>query len=268
MERTLLAPVGGVSRRLLAGIALGFALVAPASAQDPTSPQTTQDYGETVVHGHELVQYERVTPDVLAVEPRREPRDGLSAAELTVGLGVVGRTTSATPIDGHGYASSPGPAFDVASRFLFGKNRYLRFGFSARGLHQRGRGFGREGFGFASTVLDLALTARTMFPCMSNENRKVWFALSLGPSGGWHDAGTGRGTMGDDRGPRREAARTLDHAALGWVVGVDLGLQFGAFLVDLAVDVRQHFAIGSDVGAHFLPSAILRAGWAFDASGY
>ncbi|MCU0674617.1 MAG: hypothetical protein MUE69_17725 [Myxococcota bacterium] len=260
MERTLLSRVGGVSRRLLAlGIALGFTLATPAYAQEPTS---TEDQGDTVVQGHELVQY------TLAVEPTPEPRDGLSAAELMVGLGVVGRTTSATPIDDHGYASSPGPAFDVASRFLFGKNRYLRFGFSARGLHQRGRGFGREGFGFASTVLDLALTARTMFPCMSNEHRKVWFALSLGPSGGWHDAGTGRGTMGDDQGPRREAARTLDHAALGWVVGVDLGLQFGAFLVDLAVDVRQHFAIGSDVGAHFLPSAVLRAGWAFDASGY
>jgi len=250
-----------MERTLLAGLALGFALVTPAQAQDPTS---AEDQGDTVVHGHDLVQH---TP-VLTVEPRPEPREGLTAAELTLGLGVVGRTTSATPIDGHGYASSPGPAFDVASRFLFGKNRYLRFGFSARGLHQRGRGFGREGFGFASTVLDLALTARTMFPCMSNEHRKVWFALSLGPSGGWHDAGTGRGTMGDDQGPRREAARTLDHAALGWVVGVDLGLQFGAFLVDLAVDVRQHFAIGSDVGAHFLPSAVLRAGWAFDASGY
>lgn len=245
-----------MERILLAGLALGFALATPANAQEPSQE-------DTVVHTQDRLQ----TP-TLAVEPTPEPRDGLTAAELTLGLGVVGRTTSATPIDGHGYASSPGPAFDVASRFLFGKNRYLRFGFSARGLHQRGRGFGREGFGFASTVVDLALTARTMFPCMSNEHRKVWFSLSLGPSGGWHDAGTGRGTMGDDQGPRREATRTLDHAAIGWVVGVDLGLQFGAFLVDLAVDVRQHFAIDSPVGAHFLPSAILRAGWAFDSSGY
>ncbi|MCB9617509.1 MAG: hypothetical protein H6721_30330 [Sandaracinus sp.] len=232
-----------MQRTLLAGLMLGFAFSSLASAQET----------ETLL---------------LTVEPYRPP-SGLTAAELTVGLGTVGRATSGTPLDGHGYDGSQGPAVDVATRFLFGKNRFLRFGFSARGLHQRGRGFGREGFGFASTVVDLTITARTMFPCMSNDARKVWFALSLGPSGGWHDAGRGRGDMAtDDQGARLEAARTLDHVGLGWVVGVDLGLQFGAFLVDLAVDVRQHFGVDTVVGSHFLPSAVLRAGWAFDTSSY
>ena len=41
-----------------------------------------------------------------------------------------------------------------------------------------------------------------------------------------------------------------------------------AFLVDLAVDVRQHFGVDTVVGSHFLPSAVLRAGWAFDTSSY
>lgn len=227
-----------------------FALTASAVAQ-------TTDEGRAA-----QAQPERLH---LAVEPYEPPRGGLTAFELTAGLGVLGRASAGTPLVGHGYEASPGPMVDMTTRLLFGSNRYLRFGVHARALHQRGRGFGRQGYGFASTIGDLALTARTMFPCMSSAKRQVWFAVNLGLSGGYHDAGVGRGPMTDNANARRAAAETLDHGALGYVVGVDLALQFGALIVGLSADVRQHFALGAaEVRSHFLPSAALRVGYAFN----
>ncbi|MBX3250030.1 MAG: hypothetical protein KF901_22825 [Myxococcales bacterium] len=250
----------------LAGAETPAAEAETPGAESPEGPATPAEarHADAAVEVQHAILLQEVHPAVL---PYERPPSGLTAFELTAGLGVLGRATSGTPLVGHGYDASPGPLVDVTTRWLFGSNRYLRFGLHARALHQRGRGFGRQGFGFASTVGDLALTARTMFPCMSSPKRQVWFALNLGLSGGYHDAGTGRGPMTENTDPnaRRAAAETLDHGALGYVVGVDLSLQFGALLVGLSADVRQHFALGAvDVRSHFLPSAALRVGYAFN----
>lgn len=89
-------------------------------------------------------------------------------------------------------------------------------------------------------------------------------AAHLGVSGSYAEAGMGRGADNTDIPARRQASQTLDHGALGWVLGGSFDLQLPPFVVGVRVDLRQHFAWEGPADRHFLPSAILRMGVAFD----
>jgi len=190
-------------------------------------------------------------------------RVGLNQFEMVAGFGVVGRMSSGRELVGYGYDHEAAPATDLSFRFLFGDNRYVRAGFTLRGGHQRGRGFGRQGHAYGITTGELMVTARTIFPCMSNGERAIFFAANVGVSTAYHDASSGRGPMNSDVVAREAAVSDYDHTAVGYVLGVDLSMHVRHFLVGVAADLRQQFGVGTG-DRHFAPSLMLRVGWALD----
>ncbi|MAC25966.1 MAG: hypothetical protein CMN31_07355 [Sandaracinus sp.] len=202
--------------------------------------------------------------DTLALGIEPDEPSTLTGLELSLGLGVLGQSTSGTPLDDHGYDRAPGPVTDLQARLIFGRDRYVRHGLLLRGAYTAGRGFGRQGYGFRFGIADLGYSMRALLPCMSSAARQVFLTGTLGLSGGWADAGTGRGPMGIDENERRLAADELDHAALGWLFGVEGSVHFGRFLVGASLDLRQHFGIDTEADRTFLAQAMLRVGGAFD----
>ncbi len=199
--------------------------------------------------------------------PRSPESGGLTALELTLGIGVMGHDTTGVPLAGYGYDGEPGPAADAAIRLLFGTNNYFRHGFMVRGTYFSGRQFGRDGYGFRLGLADLTYTARTLLPCISNRDGVRFYAsASLGVTGGWANAGTGRGPMNADIVAREAAAEDLDHATLGFVMGGTAELHYGKLLVGISVDMRRLWAVRSELDDHWVRSGALRIGYRWDAS--
>ncbi|MFK7998534.1 MAG: hypothetical protein AB8H86_03015 [Polyangiales bacterium] len=199
--------------------------------------------------------------------PSRPSGGGITALELTLGVGVMGHTTARPPIEGYGYDRDPGPAADVALRLLFGRNQYFRHGVTMRGVYFAGRQFGANGHGFRFGLADLTYTVRTLLPCMSSQDGvRFYAAASLGITGGWVDAGSGRGPMNADYLVRQDAAANLDHATLGWTAGATGEMHYGKLLVGVSIDLRRLWGIDTDVGSSWVRSMSLRVGYRFDAT--
>ena len=199
--------------------------------------------------------------------PSRPNGGGVTALELTLGVGVMGHTTARPPIDGYGYDRDPGPAADAALRLLFGRNQYFRHGVTVRGVYFAGRQFGANGHGFRFGLADLTYTVRTLLPCMSQQDGVRFYAsASLGLSGGWVDAGAGRGPMNADYVVRQDAAESLDHATLGWTAGATGEMHYGKLLLGVSIDLRRLWGIDTSVGSSWVRSMSLRVGYRFDAT--
>lgn len=199
--------------------------------------------------------------------PASPDEGGLTAFELTLGIGVMGRNSTGPLLQDHGYAREPGPGADVAFRFLFGSNRYFRHGFTARGVFFAGRGFGRDGHAFRLGLADLTYTVRTLMPCISSRDGVRFYGSgSLGVTGGYADAGTGRGPMNDDIVARETAARELDHGLLGFVLGGTAEMHYGKLLVGISVDLRRLWGLDSPVRDSWVRSGTLRVGYRWDAT--
>ena len=198
----------------------------------------------------------------------RSEGGALSGIELSAGIGVMGHNTTGVgePLLGYGYDHEPGPVADGKLRLIFGHHRYFRHGVTFRGGYNAGRQFGRNGYGFAHSFGEVGYTIRTLFPCMSNEDRKVYGGATLGFTGAFADAGVGRGAMGDDENIRRTAATELDHRAWGWVLGGEIMVHYKAFLIGLDVDMRRLYGVETVADRTMLASAVLRVGMAFDWS--
>ncbi|MEM9860923.1 MAG: hypothetical protein AAF938_04855 [Myxococcota bacterium] len=195
------------------------------------------------------------------------PEGTLTAVELSVGLGVMGHVSTGAPVTGYGHDSEPGPVADGTLRLLFGNNRYFRHGLTARGAFFGGRAFGRQGYGYRFGLGDLAYTVRTLLPCISQRDGARFYAsASLGLTGGWADAGVGRGPNNADYIARSTAADELDHAVLGWVLGGSAEVHYGKMLFGITLDLRRVWGIDSPVSDTWLRSASLRFGFRFDAS--
>lgn len=190
----------------------------------------------------------------------------LTGLELWGGVGVAGHNTTGVgaPLDEYGYARSPGPGAEAGLRMLFGTNRYFRHGLTLRGTYQAGRRFGRDGYGFRFGLADAGYTFRTNLPCMSDGKRQFYAGGTLGVTGGYADAGTGRGPMDVNENARNSASTTLDHVALGWVLGGHIDVHYGPMLVGLSIDLRRLYGLETSADRHMVSSAMLRAGLAFD----
>ena len=199
--------------------------------------------------------------------PSRPSGGGLTALELTLGIGVMGHTTARPPIDGYGYDRDPGPAADAALRLLFGQNQYFRHGVTMRAVYFAGRQFGANGHGFRFGLADLTYTVRTLLPCISQRDGVRFYAAgSIGVTGGWVDAGSGRGPMNADYVVRQNAAERLDHATLGWTAGATGEMHYGKLLVGVSIDLRRLWGIDTSVGSSWVRSMSLRVGYRFDAT--
>ncbi|MEM9066977.1 MAG: hypothetical protein AAGE52_00685 [Myxococcota bacterium] len=192
--------------------------------------------------------------------------DVLSGLELSAGIGVLGHNTTGVgdPLLDYGYDREAGPVADAKLRFVFGSNRYFRHGVTFRGGVQRGRAFGRDGFGYRWGFADVGYSFRTILPCMSSQDRRIYAAATLGISGAHADAGTGRGEMGTDANLRRAASDEFDHWALGWVLGGEIEVHFKHFLIGLDIDMRRLYGLDTAQDRTMLSSAVLRLGIGFD----
>lgn len=206
------------------------------------------------------------TTDLASAQYHPHDIEGVvTGLELTAGLGVMGHNSTGAPIDDYGYEAESGPAADIAVRVLFGDNTYVRQGFTVRGAYFAGRGFGRRGYAYRFGLADLTYTARTLLPCMSHRDGARFYASgSLGITGGYADAGTGRGSMNADYVARTDASRDLDHGVLGWVLGGTAEMHYGKMLVGVSFDLRRLWGIDSRAGSTWVRSGSLRFGYRFD----
>lgn len=192
----------------------------------------------------------------------------VSGLELSAGIGVMGHNTIGVgdPLLGYGYDREAGPVTDGKLRLIFGRHRFFRHGMTFRGGFTSGRQFGADGYGWRRSYGEVGYTIRTLFPCMSNDERKIYGGATLGFTGAFADAGVGRGAMGDDENVRRTASEELDHRAWGWVLGGEVQVQYKHFLVGLDIDFRRLYGVDTVASRTMLASAVLRIGVAFDWS--
>lgn len=204
--------------------------------------------------------------DVIGLAYPDDDTSVVTGLELWGGVGVAGQNTNGVgaPLTEYGYARSPGVGTEGGLRVLFGHNRYFRHGLTLRGTYQAGRAFGRDGYGFRFGLADAGYTFRTNLPCMSDDKRQFYAGGTLGVSAGYADAGSGRGPMDENENARNTAANTLDHAVVGWVLGGHIDVHYGALLVGLSIDLRRLYGPDTVADRHLVPSAMLRAGLAFD----
>ncbi|MBO6939699.1 MAG: hypothetical protein JJ863_32310 [Deltaproteobacteria bacterium] len=233
-----------MTKRAMAGLVLALGLI--------TSGASAQEY--------------------LTVEPMQPEEDpALTVVEVTADIGVIGRTTTGIgePLTDYGYDREPGLGTGLELRLLFGDNRYLRTGIALHGVYQSGAYFGAGGRAFRMGLAEASFAARTLLPCMSNQERQFYASAWLGVSAGRMAAGTGRGEMGPDANERRIAAVALDHSVAGFVLGASIDVHFSAFTLGLRADLRQLYGVDTVAERTMAPSAMLRLGFKFDrAAGY
>ena len=199
-----------------------------------------------------------------------EADDDLVDLELTVPVSVADRSMTGTGdrLLGYGYDDQTGLMVGAEMRlFTGGFNRYLRLGVVAGAQHHAGRLLGLDGgYAFRTTVIDVGLAVRTIFPCMSNEQTRWHLSAVLGLSGMHADAGLGvDGEVNGDRYAERVAASdALDHAGLGWRLAVDLSVHLSNFIVGLGLGVRQYFGVDTPISRAWLMDVGLRLGGRID----
>ncbi|MDQ3031461.1 MAG: hypothetical protein M3Y87_03520 [Myxococcota bacterium] len=185
--------------------------------------------------------------------------------EASVGIGVADRSSTGIgdPLLGMGYDQSFGPlaSLDVRLFVADGDYAYVRHGPVLRAAHHAGPSMGTwTGHAFRATSFDLGYAGRVEFRCMRSDEMRVHLGGFVGITGLHADAGRGDVERANTDGATIEAARTLDHAALGGVLGVNLDLHFGAFLVGVGVDLHQWFGIDTRVARDLMLAAQLRVG--------
>jgi len=196
--------------------------------------------------------------------------DELLDLELTVPVSLADRSITGTGADleGFGYDDQSGLLTGVEARlYTRGFNRFLRVGVVAGAQHHAGPALGLVGgYALRTTVIDAGVAVRTVFPCMSDDETRWHLSAVLGLSGVHADAGEGVG--GEPNGPRiaerLAASRRLDHAGLGWRLGVDLSIHLSSFIVGIGLGVRQYFGIDAPVSRGWLMDLGLRLGGRID----
>ncbi|MCA9609752.1 MAG: hypothetical protein KC619_29340 [Myxococcales bacterium] len=196
--------------------------------------------------------------------------DDLVDLELTVPIAVADRSATGTGSDlaGYGYDDQTGLLAGGELRlYTRGFNRYMRIGIIGGAQHHAGPMLGWvDGYAFRTTVVDAGVAVRTVFPCMSDASTRWHLSGVLAMTGVHADAGEGVGGVpnGDRQTERSEAARRLDHAGLGWRLGVDLSVHVSNFIVGLGLGVRQYFGIDAPVSRGWIMDVGLRIGGRID----
>jgi hypothetical protein len=197
-------------------------------------------------------------------------QEGLfSSLEITLGIGLMDRGTTGIgdPLLGYGYDHAGGASTDLAFRLFFANsNQYLNHGVLVRGTYMAGASFGlADGYGFATTIVDVAYVIRVNCPCISGDERKWYASGFVGMSGMYANASTGDASeMDANWNARSAAADKFDHAALGGVIGLSMDLHVGMFIVGATVDLREHFTLGdSPVSRSFETGASIHVGGDF-----
>ncbi len=76
--------------------------------------------------------------------------------------------------------------------------------------------------------------------------------------------GTGEDLFGYGYDERVDASEDLDHAGLGWRLGLDLSVHLDNFVVGVGLGVRQYFGIDAPVSRGWLMDVGLRVGGRID----
>ena len=193
-----------------------------------------------------------------------------SNIEITVGLGIMDRGTTGIgdPLLGLGYDTATGATTDLSLRFYFDSSMsFMNHGILLRGTYMAGSSFGLgEGYGFATTIVDLAYVIRFHCPCISTEDRKWYASGFVGLTGMYADASTGAGPDGGPEWNTRTAASSkFDHGALGGVLGASFDLHVDVFVIGVTVDLREHYGVGSTpIARSFETGASLHFGADFE----
>jgi hypothetical protein len=195
---------------------------------------------------------------------------GLSDLELTVPIAVMDRSATGTgsELAGYGYDDQTGLLVGGEARLYANLgSEYWHMGVVAGAAHHAGPALGLvDGHAFATTMTDLGVTARVLFPCMSSDEVKWRLSGLLAVSGVHADAGTG--VAGQDNGPdwdaRRAASDTLDHVGLGWRLALDLSVHLDHFMIGAGLGVRQYFGIDTVVSRGWMMDVGLRIGGRID----
>ena len=202
-------------------------------------------------------------PDVeysLAVEPRRDR----ALLELTVGAGIVDRSSTGIgdPLLGMGYDQSFGPLGSATMRLFVEDDdqAYVRHGMHARVAYTAGPSLGVQGAAFRNTAIDLGYAGRVRFPCMSRGDLSVHLGGYLAITGLVADADRGDWDRPDMANETIEAARRYDHAGLGGALGLNLDAHYGAFIIGFGVDLHQYFGIDTVVARDLMIGAEVRLG--------
>ena len=196
--------------------------------------------------------------------------DGLVDLELTIPIALADRSVTGTGEDlaGYGYDDQSGLLTGGELRlYTAGFNRYLRIGVVAGAQQHAGPALGLEGgYAFRTTMVDAGVSVRTSFPCMSDSSTRWHLSGVLAMTGVHAEAGEGVGgeENGDRYSERRAAADTLDHAGLGWRLGLDLSVHLSNFIVGLGLGVRQYFGIDAPISRGWIMDVGLRIGGRID----
>lgn len=208
--------------------------------------------------------------DLEYLPPPWERDEGGAVLELAIDLGLLDRGTTGIgdPLLDQGYDHGGGPVAGIGARLLFpfADGDYFHHGATLRLSHHGGGSFGlSERVGFVWTSLDATYAFRTNFPCMSDDDRKVYLTGLVGVTGTRADAGTGEGPRDEHWNQRVAASTELDHLALGPMLGLDLSVHFGALLAGVMLDLRQIFALGEGpISRSTVATGTLRFGVAID----
>lgn len=195
----------------------------------------------------------------LAWEPQPESETSL---ELALDIGMLDRGTTGVgdPLLDLGYDHGGGPQAGFGLRAYFEINEYFRHGPNLRISHQGAFGL-TDTYGFAWTQLDLTYVFRTSLPCMSDDEMQWYLSGLIGLTGVHAEAGTGDAPRDDRWNERLAASESLDHLALGGVIGAGIDLHLDEWFIGLMLDVREPFALGeTPVSRSFVTSATMRAG--------
>lgn len=199
--------------------------------------------------------------------------DGLIDLEVSIPISVAERSTTGTgdELAGYGYDAQTGLLGGLELRLYGGgMNRYMRVGLVAGAQQHAGPMLGLDGndYAFRSTLVDAGVTVRTVFPCMSSRDVRWHLSGLFAMTGMMAEAGTGVGgePNGPDEDARTRAADELDHAALGWRLGVDLALHLGNFFVGVGLGLRQLFGVETPLARTWVTDLGLRIGGRIDFS--
>lgn len=201
---------------------------------------------------------------LLTLTPALARADHPALLEATLGLGIADRSTTGIgdPLLGMGYDQSFGPLLSLDVRlFLPDEQSYVRHGPLLRGAHHAGPSMGTfTGHAFRATSFDLGYAGRTEFRCMRSDDVRVFLGGFVAITGLHADADRGDVYRPNTDTQTAEAARTLDHAALGGALGLSLDLHLASFVIGLGVDLHQWLGIDTLVARDLMLAAQIRIG--------
>jgi hypothetical protein len=206
-----------------------------------------------------------------AVEPAAACADGyddesplFSNIEVALEFGAMDRGTSGVgdPLLGYGYDHSGGALGGLDVRVFFhDSSDYFRHGVTLRGAYAAEDFFGLGGVAFHFGQLDAGYVFRSILPCMSEGDRRVYVSGAIGVTTLLADASTGRGGPDARWNERVVAADALDHVGIGGFLTVDGAIHMRAAFIGVRLDLREHFTVsGGPASRDFSVAALLRGG--------